>query len=101
VASRIVPEFKAALQSLKFGWTNILGEAGVSGSIEPLYLPGGILVMVVLLTFFLHRMHFSGLVKAVGESSKTLLGAGFVLIFTIPMVRILINSGVNGADLMS
>ncbi len=101
VASRTIPELKAALLSLKFGWTNILGETGISGSIEPLYLPGGILVMVVVLTFFLHRMHFSGLVKAVGESSKTLLGAGFVLIFTIPMVRILINSGVNGADLMS
>ena len=27
------------------------------------------------------------------ESSRTLLGAGFVLLFTIPMVRILINSG--------
>lgn len=37
----------------------------------------------------------------VGDSSKTLLGAGFVLIFTIPMVRILINSGVNGSDLVS
>ena len=36
-----------------------------------------------------------------GESSKTLLGAGFVLIFTIPMVRILINSGVNAAGLSS
>jgi len=30
-----------------------------------------------------------------------LLSAGFVLIFTIPLVRILINSGVNGAELAS
>ncbi|BBI52990.1 hypothetical protein HORIV_54110 [Vreelandella olivaria] len=35
------------------------------------------------------------------ESTKTIFGAGFVLIFTVPMVRILINSGVNGADLVS
>ena len=101
VISRTVPEVKAALMSLKFGWTNILGEQGVSGSIEPLYLPGGILVMVVLATFFMHRMRVGELAKAFGESSKTLLGAGFVLIFTIPMVRILINSGVNGSDLVS
>ena len=46
-------------------------------------------------------MRLSELKAAVGESSKTLLGAGFVLIFTIPMVRILINSGVNGSDLAS
>lgn len=101
VLSRTVPEFKAALMSLSFGWSNILGEQGISGTLEPLYLPGGILVMVVLITFFLHRMRAGELVKAFSESSKTLLGAGFVLIFTIPMVRILINSGVNGADLVS
>ena len=87
--------------SLNFGWSNILGETGVSGTIEPLYLPGGILCMVVLVTFFLHRMRLPELKAAVGESSRTLLGAGFVLIFTIPMVRILINSGVNGSELVS
>ncbi|HRP25112.1 MAG TPA: L-lactate permease [Thauera sp.] len=101
VATRVIPELKAFLLSIKFGWVDILGEKGISGNIEPLYLPGGILVFVVLLTFFLHRMHGRELVKAVGESSKTLLGAGFVLIFTIPMVRILINSGVNASGLAS
>jgi len=46
-------------------------------------------------------MKFSELKAAVCESSRTTLGAGFVLIFTIPMVRILINSGVNAQDLAS
>ncbi len=101
VASRVSAEFKGILQSLSFGMTNILGETGVNASIEPLYLPGGILIFVCLLTLFLHRMKPSQLVSAAAESSKTLIGAGFVLIFTIPMVRILINSGVNGADLAS
>lgn len=88
-------------QNLVLGWSNILGETGVSGSIQFLYLPGGIMVIAVLATFLLHRMKFSELKAAVGESSKTLIGAGFVLLFTIPMVRILINSGVNMADLPS
>jgi lactate permease len=101
VMSRIFPELKAALMSVSFGWKDILGETGVSGTLEPLYLPGGILCMVVLVTFFLHRMKAAQLGAAISESSKTLLGAGFVLIFTIPMVRILINSGVNGSDLVS
>ncbi|MDD3675427.1 L-lactate permease [Thauera propionica] len=101
VATRIIPELKAFLLSIKFGWVDILGEKGVSGNLEPLYLPGGILVFVVLITFFLHRMTGRELVKAVNESSRTLLGAGFVLIFTIPMVRILINSGVNASGLVS
>ncbi|MFY0989901.1 L-lactate permease [Halomonas sp. C05BenzN] len=101
VASRTIEPFKNALTSLSFGWSNILGEAGVSGSIAPLYLPGGILLMVVLITAVLHRMRAGELQAAFSESSRTIFGAGFVLIFTIPMVRILINSGVNAADLVS
>jgi len=101
VASRTIEPFKNALTSVALSWSNILGETGVSGAIQPLYLPGGILLMVVLLTAVLHRMRLGELKAAFGESSKTILGAGFVLIFTIPMVRILINSGVNAADLVS
>ncbi|SFM35569.1 L-lactate permease [Marinobacter zhejiangensis] len=102
VVSRVFPEVKAVFTSfLSFGWSNILGEQGISGTIQPLYLPGGIMVLVVAATFFFHRMAATELKAAVSESSRTLLGAGFVLVFTIPMVRILINSGVNGADLPS
>lgn len=102
VLSRVNADVKGFfLNNLALGWKNILGETGLSGSIEFLYLPGGIMVMVVLATFFLQRMKFSELRAAVSESSRTLLGAGFVLIFTIPMVRILINSGVNLGGLPS
>ena len=102
VLSRVSTEVKTFLSNtLVLPWVDILGEKGISGKIEFLYLPGGIMVLVVLATFFLHRMKFSELKAAVGESSRTLLGAGFVLVFTIPMVRILINSGVNLADLPS
>lgn len=101
VISRTVGPITEALKSVAISWSNILGQAGVSGSIEPLYLPGGIILMAVLITFFLHRMRASAMGAAFKESTNTILGAGFVLIFTIPMVRILINSGVNGADLVS
>ena len=98
VISRVFPEVSSALKSVSIGFSNILGEAGIGASIEPLYLPGGILVAVVLITFFLHGMRAAELKAAVKESSGVLLSAGFVLLFTVPMVRILINSGVNGAE---
>ncbi|TKB09999.1 L-lactate permease [Desulforhopalus sp. IMCC35007] len=101
VASRVSPQFKGLLTSVSFGVKDILGEAGVSGSVQPLYLPGGILLFVCILTLFLHKMKPAQLVSAAADAGKTLVGAGFVLMFTIPMVRILINSGVNGADLAS
>lgn len=101
VASRTIEPLKAALTSISMSWSNILGEEGISGSIEPLYLPGGIIIAVVAVTFFLHRMSTRNMSAALSESTKTIFGAGFVLIFTVPMVRILINSGVNGADIVS
>ena len=101
VISRVFPQVTAALKSVSIGFANILGETGVSASIEPLYLPGGILVAVVLITFFMHSMRAAELKAAVKESSGVLLSAGFVLLFTVPMVRILINSGVNAGDLPS
>ncbi|ENO8414771.1 L-lactate permease [Vibrio mimicus] len=101
VASRVSPDFKALLLSVKVVFSNILGETGISASIEPLYLPGGILVFVALIAVLTQTRSLAPMGKAFGESTKTLIGAGFVLVFTIPMVRIFINSGVNGADLAS
>jgi lactate permease len=101
VASRISPGLKSALQQISISFHSILGETGISTSFQPLYLPGGILIIAALLAVILQARRISPIVSALGESSRTLLGAGFVLIFTIPMVRIFINSGVNAADLAS
>ncbi|WP_295895149.1 L-lactate permease [uncultured Vibrio sp.] len=101
VASRVSAEFKALLRSVSLSFGNILGEVGISTAIQPLYLPGGILVFVALMAVLLQSRSVAPLAKAFGESSKTLVGAGFVLVFTIPMVRIFINSGVNAAELAS
>ena len=101
VVSRVFPEVTALFKSVSVSFGSLLGEADIGAGIQPLYLPGGILVMVVLATFFLHRMKVKELGQAVKESGSVLLSAGFVLLFTVPMVRILINSGVNAADLPS
>ncbi len=101
VLSRTVQPFKDMLLSVNFSTRNILGEAGISGSFQPLYLPGGILVFVCLVTLLLHRMRVQDFGKAIKESTGTLLGAGFVLVFTVPMVRIMIQSGVNANELAS
>lgn len=92
--------FKSILTNIKFGWSDILG-TGISGSTAPFYLPGSILLLVAIITVALHGLDRSGLKAAVSESSKMLIGAGFVLVFTVPMVRIYINSGVNDLGISS
>ena len=58
-------------------------------------------MMVCLVTFILHKMSFTEISNAFADSFKTILGAGFVLIFTVPLVRIMINSGINNNDIVS
>lgn len=88
------------LQSIDLTWANILG-TDISGSTQPLYLPGAIFCIVVLITAFLHKMKWPEVRAAISDSTKVLLGAGFVLIFTVPMVRIYINSGANNLGIES
>jgi len=94
VLTRVSDQANAFVKSWVIPFRDILGE-GLGYTITPLYLPGGILVFVVLLTFFFHGMKIKDLTSAISDSSKVMLGAGFVLVFTIPLVRILINSGIN------
>ena len=89
----------AWLKTVRVSWDSIFG-TGISAATTPLYLPATILIAVSVLTIFLHRMHAKKFGRALNESSRMLIGAGFVLIFTVPMVRIYINSG-SGSELAS
>ncbi|MGD8700731.1 MAG: L-lactate permease [Gemmatimonadales bacterium] len=83
------------LKRVKISWNGIFS-TDIAASSTPLYLPATMLLAAVLATVFLHRMTSRQIAGALRDSSRVLLGAGFVLIFTVPMVRVYINSGVNG-----
>ena len=89
----------AWLKSVRVAWDGIFG-TGISAATTPLYLPATILICVSVLTVFLHRMRAEKFRRALSDSSRMLIGAGFVLIFTVPMVRIYINSG-SGSEFAS
>lgn len=96
---KVLP-FKAWLQSVKVGLSNILG-TGISTFFEPLYLPGTIFLITVLTTILIHRMNTERVRETFTSSFKTIGGSAIALFTAVPMVRIFINSGVNGADLLS
>ena len=102
VCSRVFVEFKSLLSDVTLSFSSILGETGINAGFSPLYLPGGLLLISALFAALIQtKKPGSALGAAFKDSSKTILGAGFVLIFTIPMVRIFINSGVNVSDILS
>lgn len=91
---------KGALQSVTVEWIHILG-TDVSVSLQPLYLPGTVFILAVLVTVFLHKMNGEAVSQAFGTSLLTIAGTAVTLFAAVPMVRIFINSGVNGAGLDS
>ena len=86
------------LSGFELRFADLFG-SGISASSKPLYLPATAFLVAVAITAVLHRMKFSAVKQAIGESTHTLLGAGIVLIFTVPMVRIYVNSEINALDL--
>jgi lactate permease len=104
VCSRVFADFKELLTDVTLNFSDILGQTGISAGFSPLYLPGGLLLIGALCAAMLQGesgKKVAALSGAMKDSSKTILGAGFVLIFTIPMVRLFINSGVNLSDIPS
>jgi len=85
---------KGWLSSISIQWNEILGTS-ISASSAPLYLPASIIFTVCLITIYFHRMTSLQVRDAFAESGKMIFGAGFVLLFAVPMVRIYINSGIN------
>ncbi len=90
--------FQEWLNGIRLSWSGILG-TDIAAASAPLYLPGTMLLAAGALVIWLHRLPWQESARALRESAVMLLGAGFVLIFTVPMVRIYINSGGNPAGL--
>ncbi len=101
ILSRTFDPLKTFLTSFSLNFSNIFDESKINANFQILYLPGSILIFVCLITFLLHKMNISKIILTLKDSSKTIIGAGFVLIFTVPMVRVMINSGVNSNDFFS
>jgi lactate permease len=91
---------KSWLQSQSIRFDNILNTP-ISTSIEPLYLPGSIFMMVALLTVFIHHLDISTFGDIIKKSFIRLISSAIALGTALPMVRIFINSDVNYSGLTS
>ncbi len=91
---------RAWLQSVAIIWPDI-GGTDISARIEPLYLPGTVFVLVVLVTALLYRMRLRALAGVAGESLRTLIPSAIALCGAVPLVRIFVHSDVNDSNLAS
>ncbi len=88
---RFLP-FGAWLQTVTLSWPNIF-DTDISASVQPLFLPGTIFIVVSLVTYFLHRINPESYAKAWTTSLKVSAAASIALVFTVPMVQVFLNTG--------
>lgn len=92
--------FKSWLSQVVVSWQNIGGTA-ISASLQPLYLPGTLFVLVALVTLRLHHAPAATLARATRAAAERLLGSAIALLTAVPMVRVFIHSGSNLEGLAS
>ncbi len=90
--------FKAALQALQLNWSEIFGSS-LSTSVQPLYLPGTLFVLTVLLLLPWQSKRRQLMRKATTESLSRIWPAAITLASAVPMVRLFLHSDLNNADL--
>lgn len=92
--------FRRWLQAVQIDFTAIFGTT-VSISSQPLFLPGTFFIMVVIVAYFLYRMEAAQMQRAIAGAMQKLVGTALAIGASVPMAKVFINSGVNGAGLAS
>lgn len=96
---RVLP-LRRWLQSLQIPFSNILGTE-ISISVQPLFLPATLFIVVVIITYFLHQMKGEQIQRAIAQAVQKLLGTALAIGASVPMAKVFINSGVNTSGLAS
>ncbi|MBO4836605.1 MAG: L-lactate permease [Clostridia bacterium] len=102
VASRI-PAFGLTdtMKNVTLTFNHLLGVEGLNYSLQYLWLPGTVFIIVSFVTVFLHRMKWSAVKKTVVSTGKQVYGAVIAMLFGVALVQLMLNSGVNDAGLTS
>ncbi|MDZ7759034.1 MAG: L-lactate permease [Desulfovermiculus sp.] len=90
------------VQSVHITIPDILGQAGITYSLQPLYNPGVIpFILVAVLTIPLHGMNPAKAKKAWVTAFKRMKNPTIALLFAVALVQIFKNSSMNPADYAS
>ncbi|MFF0943867.1 L-lactate permease [Kocuria sp. CPCC 205300] len=92
VATRVITPLKEFLTGLAIPFGNILGTE-ISTSVQPFYLPGFVLILASLFAYLVHRMSSREIARTIRVSAGQLAGTAAALLFAVPLVRVLIQSG--------
>ncbi len=98
--TRMVGPVQQALQSVTFEVSDVLG-TGIGASFQPLYSPGAAFLVAAGVTVLIQGVDRGELRAALSRTGTAVLGTGIALAAAVPLVRVFLNSGENGAGLLS
>lgn len=104
VATRVIDpltEFLTTPGLTRFVIPDLLGVEGVSASVDPFYLPGFLLILAVVFGYGVYRMSGSQVLRTFKTAGRQLAGTAVALLFAVPLVRVLLQSGINESGLES
>jgi lactate permease len=93
VLTRTIAPVKAWLTSpgTTIAFEDLFG-SGITSKVQILYLPGTVLILASLFTFFLHKMSMRDYGRALKSSGSTMIAAAPALLLAVPMVQVFLNS---------
>lgn len=101
VLTRAVPPvkafFTASVPPMTIKASNILGTS-ISTTVQPFFSPGFWLIIAAAVAWFTHRMTGRQIAQAWRVSGRQLAGTAVALLFAVPLVRVLIQSGAANND---
>src|SRR5699024_9139908 len=81
--------------------SDILGVEGISTTIDVFFSPGFILIFTSVMGYFIYRMSGKQMAQTWKIAGRQIFGTAVALLFAVPMVRVLIQSGINDSGMDS
>ncbi|MHA7275237.1 L-lactate permease [Arthrobacter sp. Hz1] len=102
VGTRVIAPLKEFLTGIQIPFENILG-TGITTTVQPFYSPAFLMIIAAVFGYLLHRMNKQQIAETIKVSGKQLAGTAVALLFAVPLVRVLIQSGpdLNASGLSS
>ncbi|WP_104133281.1 L-lactate permease [Cryobacterium sp. M91] len=102
VGSRVITPVTEFLTGIAIPFKNILG-TDISTAVQPFYSPAFLLILASLFAYGLHGMNGQQIRETWKVSGRQLAGTAVALLFAVPLVRVLIQSGpeLNASGLSS
>lgn len=92
VLSRVIAPVQAALRSVQFRWLGLF-DTSLNVTLQPLHLPPTLILVVALLTLWLHRQPFRVFLSAARQALPIMVKVALALGGSVLMARVFINSG--------